>query len=385
VALRLNYWACWAAFICSTLAAVRPLQAQSARVRETPRGVSGASPEGIQPTNLPWHDSYLYWDHATTAATLGVGQDYQTRNPLYEMTIGFRPRYYLLENEQSSISVRGDLGVVTERTNSDTTSKEGEWSATDFEFWGSFSRKVRESKGDLTELAIRIPRLLLPTSKVSYDSGKILGLGVRIGAREEIVLAGRGATWFPSIELLGKIDYGYQFSNSRVPVNGSLERIRMGIDGRSIVSDQLGGATLAQHAAAFGIASWLHVHQRLNWITTFELRSAWKYPVDHDVQICGVVLTGCTKAGGIDDPQTRTALTYFQSEVWGRLTDTLELTFGYANLATQLAPDGRRRSMFYSPDARFYLTLNVYLDHLYVNLARGKQQSASAANEPRNP
>jgi len=385
VALRLNYWLCGAALACCALVDAHPLHAQSARARETPRGVSGASPEGIEPTNLRWHDSYLYWDHAVTAATLGVGQDYLTRNPLYEMTIGFRPRYYLLENEQASISLRADLGVVTERTNSDTTTKEGEWSATDFEFWGSFSRKLRESKGDMTELAIRVPRLLLPTSKVSYDNGKILGLGVRVGAREEIVLSGRGATWFPSLELLGKVDYGYQFSTGQVPVNGSLERVRMGLDGRSIVSDQLGGATLAQHAAAFGISSWLHVHQRINWITTFELRSAWKYPVSHDAQVCGVVLTGCTQASGIADPQTRSALTYFQSEIWGRLTDTLELTFGYANLAAQLAPDGRRRSMFYSPDARFYLTLNVYLDHLYVDLAPDKRQTASAANEPRSP
>ncbi|HKO50885.1 MAG TPA: hypothetical protein VJV79_24410 [Polyangiaceae bacterium] len=362
-----------------------PVFAQSARVRETPRGLSGVSPEGIQPTRLRWHDSYLYWDHAVTANTLGVGQDYLTRNPLYEMTIGFRPRYYLVENERASISLRGDLGVVSERTNSDTTSKQGEWSATDFEFWGSFSYKLRESKSDLTELAIRVPRLLLPTSKVSYESGKILGLGVRVGAREEIVLAGRGARFFSSVELLGKIDYGYLFSNGQVPINGALERIRMGSDGRSIVSDQLGGATLAQHAAAFGIAAWAHVHQRVNWITSFELRSAWKYPVSHDVQICGVVLTGCTQASGVAEPQTRTALTYFQTEIWGRLTDTLELTFGYANLATQLAPDGRRRNFFYSPDARFYLTLNVYLDHLYVGLSPSKRQAASVANEPRNP
>jgi hypothetical protein len=384
----LNYRLCSATFLACLaclLVAARPLHAQSARTRETPRGVAGVSSDGIEPTNLRWHDTYLYWDHAVTAATLGVGQDYLTRNPLYEMTIGFRPRYYLLENERSSISVRGDLGVVTERTNSDTTTQQGEWSATDFEFWGSFAYKLRESQGDLTELAIRIPRLLLPTSKVSYDNGKILGLGVRVGAREEIVLNGRGAAWLPSIELLGKIDYGYQFSNGQVPTNGSLERVRMGLDGRSVVSDQLGGATLAQHAAAFGVASWVHVHQRLNWITTFELRTGWKYPVSHEAQICGVVLTGCTQAGGIADPQTRMALTYFQSEIWGRLTDTLELTFGYANLASQLAPDGRRRSLFYSPDARFYLTLNVYLDHLYVDLAPGKRQSASVVNEPRNP
>ncbi len=365
--------------------AARPSLAQSAHARETPRGVNGPSPDGIEPTTLPWHDSYVYWDNAVTASTLGVGQDYLTRNPVYEMTFGFRPRYYFVENDRVTISARADIGVVSERTNSDTTTSQGEWSATDFEFWGSYTNILRQSENDLTELSIRLPRLLLPTSKVSYDSGKLLGLGVRVGGREEIVLAGRGARFFSSIELLGKIDYGYQFSSSQVPINGGLERIRMGLDGRSIVSDQLAGATLARQSAAFGVSSWVHVHPRVNWITTLELRSAWNYPVSHEVQICGVVLTGCTQPTGVTNPQTRSALTYFQSEVWGRLTDTLELTFGYANLATQLAPDGRRRTAFYSPDARFYLTLNVYLDHLYVDLSASKRQSASVANEPRNP
>jgi len=367
------------------MVAVSPLHAQSARQRETPRGVNGPSRDGVEPTGLPWHDSYLYWDNAVTTSTLGVGQDYQTRNPLYEMTIGFRPRYYFVENDRVTVSARGDLGVVSERTNSDTTTKQNEWSATDFEFWGSYTNILRRSEGDLTEFALRLPRLLLPTSKVSYDSGKVLGLGLRVGGREEIVLAGRGATFFSTIEILGKIDYAYQFTSSQVPVNGGLERIRMGNDGRSIVSDQLGGATLAQHAAAFGLSSWVHVHPRVNWISTIELRSAWKYPVNHDVQICGVVLTGCTAAGGISQPQTRSALTYFQTEFWGRLTDTLELTVGYANLTPQLGPDGRRRNLLYSPDSRVYLTLNVYLDHLYANLARVEKRNESASNEPRNP
>lgn len=363
----------------------RPLQAQTARSRETPRGLNGQSPDGIEPIDVPWHDTYIYWDNAVTASTLGVGQDYLTRNPLYEITFGARPRYYFVDNERVTISARAELGVVSERTNSDTTTKQGEWSATDFEFWGSYTNILRQSQSDLTEFAIRVPRLVLPTSKVSYDSGKLLGLGMRVGGREEIVLAGRAATWFPTVEFFGKVEYGYQFTNSQVPTNGALERIRMGPDGRSIVSDQLGGATLAQHAAVFGAASWVHVHPRLNWVSAFELRSAWKYPVSHSVEICGVALTGCTQASGIADPQTRSALTYVQTEFWGRLTDTLELTVGYANLATQLAPDGRRRSVLYSPDARFYLTLNVYLDHLYAGLSRGKRQSASLANEPRNP
>ena len=54
----------------------------------------------------------MYWDHALSANTLGVGTDYQSRDPVYEMTIGLRPRYYFIDNDRLSLSVRGDFGIV---------------------------------------------------------------------------------------------------------------------------------------------------------------------------------------------------------------------------------------------------------------------------------
>ncbi|MEP7049984.1 MAG: hypothetical protein ABJB12_06510 [Pseudomonadota bacterium] len=339
----------------------------------------------MKPTTLPWHDTYLYWDHSLSTSTLGIGQDYLSRDPVYEMTIGLRPRYYLLEDPNKSISVRADLGLVTERTNSDTTTEQGEWSATDFELYGAFSYKLRESSRDLTELAIRLPRVTLPTSKISYDSGKLLALGVRLGAREDVVLEGRDATFFPNVELIAKAEYGYQFTRSDTPTNSNLERIRLDPDGHSIVSDQLGGATFARHAAVFGVAALLHIHQQVLFSSALDLRPAWKYPVQHDVQVCGVVLTGCTVASGVSDPQTRSVLTLFSSEFLITLTDVLGLSLGYANLTAQLGPDGRRRSVFYSPDARFYATLSVGLDQAYSGITRRDAQTASAAGAARTP
>jgi hypothetical protein len=324
----------------------------------------------------------LYWDHALSANTLGVGTDYQSRDPVYEMTIGLRPRYYLIDEPKLSLSLRGDFGIVSERTNSDVTTREGEWSATDFELYGALAYQLRESRGDLSELSLRLPRVILPTSKISYDSGKLLGLGVRLGLREDIVLEGREATFFPNVELSVKGEYGYLFTNSQVPTNGALERIRLDPEGRSIVSDQLSGATLARHSAALGAAASLHVHQRLLWTTALEIRPAWKYPVDHDVQVCGVVLTGCTLASGISNPQTRSTLTYFQSSLWLSLGDIVSVSFGYANLTAQLGPDGRRRSVLYSPDARFFATLELSLDHLYGNISGRNRQSASKSSGP---
>jgi hypothetical protein len=391
VATKTNSRRLRAALVCAAAVATRLAHAEPPQSPEPSAGGPADIPlgrtvaPGVEQTPYPWHDTYLYWDNALTTNTLGVGQSYQSRDPVFEMTFGLRPRYYFIDDSQMTLSARADLGVVTERTNSDTTTEQGEWSATDFELYGAFSYKLRESADDLTELAIRLPRVTLPTSKVSYDSGKLLGLGVRAGIREDVALEGRGATFFPNIELVVKAEYGYQFTRTEVPTSAGLERIRLDPDGRSVVSDQLGGASFARHAAVFGGASLLHVHQDVLWTTALEVRPAWKYPVEHDVEVCGVVLTGCTEPTGISDPQTRSVLTFFQTEFWITLSDTLGLSLGYANLTAQLGPDGRRRSVFYSPDARFYATLNIGLDHLYGSLAHKAQQNASVASESHHP
>ncbi|HEX3775544.1 MAG TPA: hypothetical protein VHV51_13825 [Polyangiaceae bacterium] len=380
-----NFRRLQAALACVAVVAARPAFAQapqSAPQPDVPLGRTVAP--GVEQTPYAWHDTYFYWDNAVTASTVGIGQNYQTRDPVYELTFGLRPRYYFVDTSQATISARADLGIVSERTNSDTTTEEGEWSATDFELYGAFSYKLRESADDLTELALRLPRLTLPTSRVSWDSGKLLGLGLRAGVREDVALEGRGATFLPNIELIVKAEYNYLFTRSEVPTNPGLERIRLDADGRSIVSDQLGGASFARHSAVFGAASLLHVHRDVLWTTALEIRPAWKYPVDHDVEICGVVLTGCTEPTGVDDPQTRSVLTFFQTDFWITISNSFGLSIGYANLTAQLGPDGTRRSVFYSPDARFYATLNVGLDHLYGSLAHRSEQ-ASREGQTRTP
>lgn len=389
--LRLKFRHVRAALLGAVLVAPRPAHADAPQAlapaaeshADIPSSTRNQTSPGVRPTALPWHDTFLYWDHSITTNTLGVGQSYQTRDPLYEMTIGLRPRYYFIDNDRVTLSARGDLGVISERTNSDTTTEQGEWSATDFELYGAYTYKLRESADDLTELGLRLPRITLPTSRVSYDSGKILGLGLRAGLREDVALEGRGAKFFPNLELAVKAEYGYLFTRSEVPTSSGLERVRLDPDGRSVISDQLGGASFAAHSAVFGLAALLHVHEAVLWTTAFEARPAWKYPVRHDVQVCGVVLTGCTTPSGVADPQTRSVLTLFQSEFWITFTDVLSANVGYLNLSGQIAPDGRARSVFYSPDARFYLTLNIGLDQLYEGLSPGARASAAALQQSR--
>ncbi len=386
---RTNFRHWRAALLCAAVVVARPAPAKAqpllAGPKDTAAPLSRTTQPGVQPTTLAWHDTYFYWDNAVSTNTLGVGQSYLSRDPVYELTLGLRPRYYFVDDADKSISVRADLGVVTERTNSDTTTEQGEWSATDFELYGAFAYELRRGADDITELSLRLPRLVLPTSKISYDSGKILGLGTRVALREDVALEGRSEKFFPNLELFAKVEYDHQFTRAETPTNSGLERIRLDPDGHSVVSDQLSGATFAHDAVDFGVAASLHVHQDVLWTTSADIRPAWKYPANQQVEVCGVVSTGCTQPGGISNPQTRSVLTNFSSAVLVTLNDTFGLSFGYANLTAQLGPDGRRRGVFYSPDARFYATLSVSLDHLYSDLSHRDRQSASLAGASHNP
>jgi hypothetical protein len=385
----MNFRRLRAALVCAVAVAGRPAAAQTPSPADVaPQAAPQArwSPSnpvapGVWPTSVPWRNTFFYFENSVTTQTVGVGQSYQSHDPYYELTLGLRPRLYLAETETYEISLRADLGLTSERTNSDTTSEQGEWSATDFELSGAFAYELRKTASETTEIDIRLPRVTLPTSKVSYDSGKILGLGVRALLAEDVLLAGRGSAFFPNFEVGLRAEYGYQFTRSQVPTNASLERLRLDPDGHSVISDQLGGASFASQSALFGAIAVLYVHQSVMWSTLLDVRPAWHYPVRHDVEVCGVVLTGCTTPEGTNDPQTRSALTSFSTDVLVTLNDLLGLSFGYLNLTDQMGPDGRRRSVFYSPDARFYAQLNVGLDQLYAGVAQRRSSANKASRD----
>jgi len=359
----------------AAIVAARPARAESLAVSDAAAATpaeedsrwapSNAFAPGVWPTNLPWKNTFFYVENSTTTQTVGVGASYQSRDPFYEITIGLRPRLYLFESKTTEISLRADVGISSERTNSDTTTERNEWTATDFELSSSFAFELRSSKTDSTEVELRLPRVTLPTSKVSYDSGKLLDLGARALLAEDVLIAGRASAFFPNFVFGLRGEYGYQFTRAKVPTNSSLEIIRLDPDGRSVVSDQLGGATFASQSALIGGFTSLYIHQSLEWTTLLDIRPAWHYPVRQDTPICGVVLTGCTTATGVDSPQTRSALTSFASDFLLQVSDSVGVSVGYLNLSPQIGPDGRRRSVFYSPDARFYAQVSVGLDQLY--------------------
>jgi hypothetical protein len=305
---------------------------------------------------------------------------------MYEMMFRLTPRWYFIENEQRSLSLRADVRLIREFTNSDTTTKEGEWTFADTEVWLATVQTLRRTPEQLTELLVRAPVLVLPTSKVSYRGGRVLGLGVGLGLDHQIPLRGEKATWLPGMMLRPRAAYTYQFVSAITPVNDGIDRVRIGPDGLLAPSDQLSGGAFSQHEMTGAMRIELGLASRLYLSTDLGLRYAYRYALP-DPPICGVTDTGCADVPRLPDASRWGFATLFSESLRFEPTESLEFALGYMNLAPQLGADGRRRSFFYSPYARVFLAVTVNFGPLYYK-ARGESSpeglhSASRPSAPR--
>jgi hypothetical protein len=342
------------------------------------KGVVPATPQGEVESKYFFHDSLVIWDHSATASTLGLGEDVQTRNPTYEMSFRVVPRFYWIDDPARNLSLRADLQLIREFTDSDTTADRGEWTFTDAELWLTLNETVHASESTKTDLVLRAPWLRFPTSKVSYSSGKILGLGAGAGVDQRVPLAGEGAPLFASALLRPRIGYMYHFTETTVPTSDDVQRVRVTPGGRSLPSDQLGGTAFAEHELNFSFRAETELAKDLSMVNEIGLRYARRHRLAENERICGVVDTGCVDVGRAADAPLWAVSTYFAFELGYDLGKGFLVSAGYANLTGQLGEDGQRRSVVYSPDSRISASLSVVLDQVY-DAARGKARPVANA------
>jgi hypothetical protein len=315
-----------------------------------------------EPEELPaYHHSIFSWEHSVTTQTVGVGDTPQSSNPTYNMGFVAKTRYYLLDDTPAGkhFSLRLDGGLYREFTSSDSTTRRGEWTFSDTELAAVYARRFRgpaDTDGTLAE--VRPLTLSLPTSKASYASGRYFAAGALVGVTNVAPLL-RGKVQ-PQIQSLVRLTVGYKrwFARASVPTNESLERVRLTPDGRSLPGDSLSGASLVRDQVDLTARLRLDFGEDVVWTTDFAFSPAWKYPVQNDVQLCGVVLTGCTNVQVSPDATRYLVQTLFNTEVSVRVAPSLSVELGYGNTTGQIGPDGRRRGFFYSPDATFYASVS---------------------------
>jgi hypothetical protein len=354
-----------------------------------PARAAGLVDQGVQPAanesdpslaQRPFHDSLLIWDHSATTQTLGIGADYQSRNPTYEMTLRLAPRYYLLDEAARSLSVRADVRLVREFTNSDTTTERGEWDFADSELSLAYAQTVAETSQNRTQLLLRAPTLTFPTSKASALGGRILGLGAGVGLDQYLTLRGEQASVLRAVVIRPRVNYSYEFVDTVVATNSHIDRIRLDSDGRSAPSDQLSGAAFTEHQLNLSARADLELSRVLTLVSEFGMRYGYRYRQRETVEMC--LSTGCTEVQARPDATRWGVSTLFAVSLDYEINHTFELSAGYLNLSPQLGADGRRRSVFYSPEARAFLALSVSLDSLYREV-RGQSTDEPLRNADR--
>jgi hypothetical protein len=258
--------------------------------------------------------------------------------------------------------VRGQLWAGIELTNSDTSTRRGEFLLEDTLLSLVPEHAFVKDGEYLTDLTLSLPRLELPTSKASYQSGRILVLGVRALLLQAFPLREK-SSFLQRGHVALRAGYGYQFARAIVPERSTLNQLRMDDEGRSVSNDQLGGAALAEHA-------WL-IHGILGadvWRDVIAVEGelgidpSYKFALAKASPIC-TALTGCVQPRDVADPQRLGVATtldvYVEVKSWG---GALKTSLGYENVTGQLGPDGERRSVFWSPDAKFYLKAELQPD-----------------------
>ena len=324
----------------------------------TEPGAESAAPE----VKSRWRGTQFYFEQSLNAQALGIGDDYQSSNPSYEWALGFDARYYFIDRQDWRYYVRGIFSISQELTNSDTTTQEHEVDvgANDTVVQLRYNRTLRRADDYVTAIALGLPELMIPTSKASRNNGRILGVGAAVIPIQQLPLM--HGDWLKNLELTAFARYQHYFADAQYPTNDEIGQERTDLDGNSLISDQLSASPFAKHETRFGFTPVLTIHDRLSWLADFQWRPTWNYEVDRDAEVC--VITGCTDVDGVDSPESFEVITSFRTEFEAYAFDSLSFTLGYINIANQLGPDGQRRSMFYSSDARFYFAVNFYPSEL---------------------
>jgi hypothetical protein len=320
------------------------------------RGRAAGDPIVDAKPSARFHGSTVLLDQSATTQTVGVGSDFQSANPTYEWWLAVKPQYYLIEKEDRFLRVGLWANATLEMTNSETTTRSREVQLGPTYLSLVYGQALRDWKDNRDyRLSFTLgPRLTLPTEKAAWNSGQLLGAGATGELSQAFPLRGKHARVLIGGRVALGASYSHSIDRATSPVSSDLRQLRQDIAGRPILSDQLrGNMNVHDSLILFGTGTLL-VTKRLEASMSYILGNSWVYgPTGGCVQ----ALTGCVVPAGVADPTTYRVSTWLTAAVGYQVSDALTVSAGYYNRASQIGPDGTRRSPFWSPSARFFLTL----------------------------
>jgi hypothetical protein len=292
------------------------------------------------------------------------------------MDFGLNLRYAFLNEEKQKAYVNAEFGFQVELTNSNITTKEREPLFRDLNLSTAYNRVVYQSADKETKTSPQVGGgIVLPTSLASRRQGKYIAAGLSAGIIHQQKLAGSKATWFQDVLIFGTFGWSHWFSRATTPVYPDLDVPRQRPNGASFLDDQLSGYTLDHDRLRVGLTYFLSVYKDvLSFNNTWRVAVKYKYDFHPGGGTgCDVSIANdpCVIADRAPNYSTTSVETTFDISLSYNLPQNLgRVDLGYLNEAPQLGYNGQRRSVFYSPDAQFYLNLVADFDGIYDKASR---------------
>lgn len=333
--------------------------------------------EEKKPEKLAWRGTQFVFDQSATTQSIGLGDDYISDNPTYEMNFSFRPRYYVYDADDHSVNFNAVLELTQELTNSDYTTRENELLFGNIMLNASYGYiAYKNNDGVVTQLSVG-PRVVFPTSKAAWRSGQRLQIGGGLGLTQAFPVAGAKSSWFPSAAVTGSAYYMKPLQKSTTGENEDFERERQDINAQSIASNQISAGARVNHQVTAMTAASLDVTPKFHLTGSYVWVMQWAYSFDEtEVQPAGV--------GGLtvtpdeyDDATNFRVLPWFLVSADYDLLPEVGLSAGYYNVTNQLGPDGTRRNPLWSPEARVFFDITANLDQIYMRLSGSGDEKAA--------
>jgi hypothetical protein len=310
----------------------------------------------------PFTWTRLNWGNSGTTRIFGVGaKTIGSDDQQFTTDLSLNLRYYVLNETFDKAYVNVNAGFGVELTNSDSTAKLRQVQWKDTALSAGYTHTIYRNADKSMSFAPLIgASFVLPTAKESYGTGKYLTTGVTAAMISLLPLAGPKSDWFSDVFALTSFGYSHLFAKSYTAANSNISQVaRTAPDGSENRSDQLSGASMAADKVKLNLTYYLTIYKDLSLANTWEISVPFKRSFD---ATCVNIPTGPACVGE-SNKGTINPVTTFDIGLSYTFFNYARLDVGYTSTSPELGDNGgKRRTIFYGPDAVFYGNVSVYLD-----------------------
>ncbi len=324
-------------------------------------GGKGEAPKEEAPAPNPFRGSILILDQSITAATLSKSSQL-TYQAIYEWWISPRITYNVESVKGLRFTVRQDLFKEWTNTQDDFQYK-NELRYTDTWLsagWGTPLKAISE------KTRLGLGATLRPgISKASRAAGQYFVVGPSANLSHTFELNGEKAKVFRSLNLSisGLYQHAFTKCNTACGLGDDNLQARKTASGALVQDDQLRTGTLTGNTLLSSFNASLEIMEHMEFDFSAIYISSFSYkPTD------ATLPDGTPIARSADDTRLRQSSWYLFSLNYG-ITKEIDLSLGYYNFNGVLAPDGKYRNPFYSPEgARLFFDVTIHLDAVWDDI-----------------